>query len=197
MLSLREQKTQKKKDDIVQSALQMIAEKGYHATTMEDIASNLLMTKGSVYYYFKNKQDLLFQSQKSLLEQSIRNIDDIMQKHLTTAEKLEETMAQHTDYLITERTGFGMGLRPEQFFEGGQLKDIIDLRDTYSSKIDSLIAIGIEEGSFHDVDITIVRNIIVGAMNYVIEWYSPEGTWSQATLARSISSYLKLILVKD
>lgn len=197
MSSLREMKTQKKKDEIVQSALSIIAEKGYHATTMEDIAANLLMTKGSVYYYFKNKQDLLYQSQKSLLEQSMLNIEEVMREQLTVTEKLNKVMIVHIEYLIIERTGFGMGLSPNQFFEGVQLDDILYLRDKYSSNIDLLIIKGMEEGSFKVVDVKIVRNIILGAMNYILEWYSPGGSKSKEVLAESISGYLQYILIKN
>ena len=197
LMSLRERKTQKKKEEIVHSALSIIAEKGYHATTMEDIASNLLMTKGSVYYYFENKQDLLYQSQKSLLEQSISNVQLVMNEDLPIIEKLNKTLYVHIDYLITERTGCEMSLSPDHFFEGEQLENIIYLRDKYSSIIDLLIMTGIEEGQFNKVDVSIVRNIILGAMNYVIEWYSPQGSMNKEELAKSISGYLKLILLKS
>src|SRR5699024_12271036 len=116
MMSLRERKTQKKKEEIVRSALSIIAEKGYHATTMEDNASNLLMTKGSVYYYFENKQDLLYQSQKSLLEQSISNVQEVMNEDLLIIEKLNTTMYVHIDHIITERTDLEMRLRRIHFF---------------------------------------------------------------------------------
>ncbi|RLL46849.1 TetR/AcrR family transcriptional regulator [Oceanobacillus piezotolerans] len=196
-MSLRQKKAEKKKEEIIQSALSIISEKGYHATTMEDIAAKLLMTKGSVYYYFKDKQDLVYKSQKMLLEQSISNIEEILIEDLPIVEKLEKTMVVHIEYLITERTGFTMGARPEQIFKDDQLIDILDLRAKYSKYIDSLITLGIESGYFHKVDVKIVRNIILGAMNYVIEWYSPEGSKNKEELAKSISDYLLRILIKD
>ena len=196
-MSLREKKAEKKKEEIIQSALSIIAEKGYHATTMEDIAAKLLMTKGSVYYYFKDKQDLLFKSQKMLLEQSIQNIEEIMAEALPITKKLQKVMVVHTDFLITERTGFAMGARPDQFFVGEQLKEVISLRQKYSHYIDNLITQGIDSGYFVEVDIKIVRNIILGAMNYVIDWYSPEGSKNKNQLAKSISDYLLRILIKD
>jgi len=194
-LSLREKKAEKKKKEIIQSALSIIAEKGYHATTMEDVAAKLLMTKGSVYYYFKDKQDLLFKSQKMLLEQSIQNIEEIMSKELPIIEKLQKVMVVHIEFLITERTGFAMGARPDQFFAGDQLQEIISLRQKYSHCIDKLIAQGIESGYFNKVDTKIVRNIILGAMNYVIEWYSSDGSKDKNELAKSISDYLLRILI--
>lgn len=196
-MSLRQRKAEKKREEIIQSALSIISEKGYHATTMEDIAAKLLMTKGSVYYYFKDKQDLVYESQKMLLEQSIKNIEEILIEELPIVEKLEKTMVVHIEYLIAERTGFTMGARPEQIFEGEQLRDILELRTRYSRYIDGLITEGIESGYFQHVDTKIVRNIILGAMNYVIDWYSPKGSKNKEELATTISNYLLRILIKD
>lgn len=196
-MSLRQRKTEKKKEEIIRSALKIIYEKGYHATTMEDIAAKLFMTKGSVYYYFKDKQDLVYKSQKMLLEQSIINIEEIISEDLPVVEKLEKTMIVHIDYLISERAGFTLGASPEKIFEGDQLKDILNLRNTYSQHIDCLITEGIDNGCFQNVDIKIVRNIILGAMNYIIEWYSPEGSKKKEELAQSISNYLLRILLRD
>lgn len=194
-MSFRQKKAERKKEEIIRSALSIISEKGYHATTMEDIAAKLLMTKGSVYYYFKDKQDLVYKSHKMLLEQSINNIEQILTEDLSAREKLEKTMIVHIDYLITERTGFTLGARPEQIFEGEQLKDILDLREKYSEYIDSLILEGMGRGYFQKVDIKIARNIILGAMNYIIEWYSPNGNKSKEELAKMISNYLLRILI--
>lgn len=197
-MSLREKKAAKKKEEMIKSAVSIIAEKGYHSTTMEEIASKLLMTKGSVYYYFKDKQDLLYQGQKMLLEQSIENIEGIInQSQLSITEKLEKTMIEHIEYLITERTGFAMGANPEQFFAGEQLEIIIHLRYQYSKCVDELLIEGIEAGFFATLDIKIVRNIILGAMNWVVEWYSPEGEKDKTQLAQSISNYLLRMLIKE
>src|SRR5699024_11269278 len=109
-------------------------------------------------------------------------------------EKFKKKMYVNIDYLNTDRTGFEMSLSPNQLLEREQLENIIYLKDKYSSIIDLLITTGIEEGEFNDVYVTIVRNIILGAMNYVIKWYSPQGSLNKEDLAKSISGYLKLIL---
>ena len=58
-MSLREKKAARKKEEILRSASLVIARNGYQNATIEDIAAELLMTKGSLYYYFKNKEELL------------------------------------------------------------------------------------------------------------------------------------------
>ncbi|WP_301110015.1 TetR/AcrR family transcriptional regulator [Sporosarcina sp.] len=194
-MSLREKKVEKKKDEIRQSAMSVIAEKGYHATTMEDIAAKLLMTKGSVYYYFKDKEDLVFESQKMLLEQGIEHLENVMSQEVSTGLKLHNAMVVHIEYLITERTDFFLGAKPDQVFNGEHLQEILRLRNKYSDYIDQLIQQGMKDGSFKKVDSNIVKNIILGAMNNVIIWYSPKGSKNKNELANSIADYLLQILV--
>lgn len=194
-MSLREKKIERKKQEIIESAISIIGEKGYHATTMEEIANNLLMTKGSIYYYFKDKQDLLYQSQVMILENSIENIQNIIDQDLPIKEKFHKMMYIHIEYLIRERTAFGIGTRPEQFFEGEQLESVLGLRKTYSKFLDLLIEQGIKEKEFVPIDVKIARNLVLGAMNWVVHWYSPDGEKDESELAKTMSDYLLKILL--
>lgn len=195
-MSLRERKVAKKKEDILRTAVHVLSEKGYHGTTIEEIATKLLMTKGSVYYYFKDKQDLLYQSQLMLLGRSIESIEAILCQDLSVIEKLRKAMIVHIDYIISERSGFEMMVKLEQFFSTKQKEEILQLRDDYGKSFDRLIQAGIEENVFGSVDVKIVRNIILGAMNWITQWYSENGKKGKIELAESISDYLLHLLIK-
>ena len=164
---------------------------------MEDIAAKLLMTKGSVYYYFKDKQDLLYQSYKMLLEHSIDNIEEILEETIPWKDKLKKAMVVHIVYLISERSGFEFGMKPEHFFSGKKLENILELRSKYGAYFDQMILQGIKENAFSEVDVKVVRNIILGALNWVIHWYSPTGEKSEEEMAELISDYLLRILIKE
>ncbi|WP_059103114.1 TetR/AcrR family transcriptional regulator [Shouchella shacheensis] len=195
-MSFRERKTAKRKEEIIRSAMSILAEKGYHGTTMEEIASTLLMTKGSVYYYFKDKQDLLFQGQEMLLEQSIKNVQAVQRQHLPVIEKVRRAVKVHIEYLISERSGFEMMLNPKQSFSTQQLEKILTLRNDYEKCFDQMIEEGIVRGEFVSSDIKVVRNIMLGAMNWVTQWYTVEGEKDQSEMAEDVSKYLLRILVK-
>jgi len=197
-VALREQKTARKREEIIQAAVSVFMEKGYTGTTMEDVAANLLMTKGSVYYYFKDKQELLYQSQKVLLEKSIANIEAIKQaQDLPVIERLRKSMIVHIEYLISERSGFETMVDPERYFSETQVEKNMKLRNNYEKNFDQLITEGMESNIFESLDIKIVRNIILGAMNWVIQWYSPKGEKDEREVAELISDYLLRILIKD
>lgn len=195
-MSLRKQKTAKKKDEILQSALGLISEKGYHGTTMEDIASHLLMTKGALYYYFKDKQDLVYQSQIKMLEQSIASLEQVMEMELTPPEKLANIITVHTEYLIGEMAGFELMINPNEIYTEAQLKEIIRLRDAYADCYDQLLTEGIEGGYFLPGDVKIVRNLLLGAVNWVTQWYSPHGKMNKTEFVETITAYMMRIVQK-
>ncbi|UJL45508.1 TetR family transcriptional regulator [Virgibacillus sp. NKC19-16] len=196
-MSLRERKTAKKKEDILRMAVSVLSEKGYDGTTMEEIASKLLMTKDSVYYYFRDKQDLLYQSHSMLLEGSIENVEGVQRQDLPVKDKLRRAMIVHIEYILMERSGFEMMIKPEQYFSNPQIETIFQLRDEYGKCFDQLILEGIEADAFGSVDVKIVRNIILGAMNWVTQWYSEDGKKDKKEIAEDIADYLLHILIKN
>ncbi|AQU80485.1 TetR/AcrR family transcriptional regulator [Planococcus faecalis] len=197
-MSLHAQKIAKKKEDIIKAATAIVTEKGYLGTTMEEIAATLLMTKGSVYYYFDNKQDLLYQCFILLLNESIANIEKVEQQNMPYKEKLHQAMVVHIVYVLRERGEFELVTKKESFFDGEQLEHILALRNDYEQLFDRIIAGGVKQRVFLPVDIKIVRNLILGAMNWMIEWYSEDGEKNLDDFAETSASYLmRLVLYSE
>ncbi|MBP2077183.1 TetR/AcrR family transcriptional regulator [Oceanobacillus polygoni] len=196
-MSLRERKIAKKKEDILRSAVRILAEKGYQGTTMEDIAANLLMTKGAVYYYFRDKQDLLYQSHQMLLERSIENVKYIQQQDISIEEKLKHSMVVHVEHVVNEQSGFELMLKPEQFFSEEQQEKLRELQAKYSHCFDEIIQEGIQMQVFRNLDKKIARNILFGAMNWVTQWYTADGKKDKKEIAAVIADYLMLMLLKN
>lgn len=191
-MSLREKKAALKREEIMESAIAIIAEKGYHGTTMEDIASRLLMTKGSLYYYFKNKQELVYESQIKLLNESLENFKLVEKMKTDAQEKLVKMIRLHTEHLVSNKAGFELMIKPEEIFTEEQLEEIYRLREAYAVKYDELLKEGIEDGSFHieEDEIKIVRNLLLGALNWVMQWHSLEGDKNVEDFTKVITKYV-------
>lgn len=195
-VSLRERKNKLKKQEITESALKVLSEKGYHATTMEEVAARLLMTKGSVYYYFKDKQHLVYESQIMLLEQSIENMSRIKSKALTIEAELLESIVVHIEYVLAERAGFELMANFKEIFSNSQVIAIEKIRKKYAVHYDELLKLGVEDGIFHIDDIKLVRNLVLGAMNWMAVWYAEGGEKSKEEIAHDVGYYL-LRIIKD
>lgn len=197
-LSLRERKLEKKKEEILRAAADVFFEKGYYRTTMEDIANKLLLTKGSLYYYFKDKRDLLFQSQVRLFHKGLQDLHAILTEDISAKEKLRKSLIQHIEHLIAERSGFAMIIRPEHDFTEEQERIILRLREEYGNCLDQCIEAGIEEQIFNVEDPKIVRNLLLGAMNGIVQWYSPTGKKNKRDFAEHIADYLlRMVVVNE
>src|SRR5216110_1140472 len=74
--------------DILKSAAKAFRRVGYHGATVEQIAAALHMKKGNLYYYFKNKEAILFACHQYSLDRLTQLLDDIEQSGLAADEKL-------------------------------------------------------------------------------------------------------------
>ena len=194
-MSLRERKAAKKKEDILRSASLVISRKGYHNATMEDIAAELLMTKGSLYYYFKNKEELLYRCHDLILSDAMEKMEEIISQQISSAQKMEKAIKFHLEVAIREKEIFNLIVKPEQLFSKEHLGEIVEKRAEYAEVFDRIIEEGVSKGEFSVEQKKMARMIILGAANWVQVWHSPQGAYSNEKIEDIFAAYLLKILV--
>lgn len=80
---------EQRREQILKAALKLIAKKGYRATTTEEIATKAGLTKGAVYFHFKNKEEVLYQLLKSILEDLEKHLFDHLGERFSPIELFE------------------------------------------------------------------------------------------------------------
>jgi AcrR family transcriptional regulator len=96
------------KEKITKHALRMFAQKGYFKTTVEDIAQATGVAKGTVYLYFKDKQDLYVATIDEHFSRAIAALSAINAKNITPSEKMEEIAVNFVDYIKHLKTTYMM-----------------------------------------------------------------------------------------
>lgn len=193
-MKLSQKKLQKKKEEIILSAVRIVNKKGFQGATMEEIAAELFMTKGSLYYYFKNKEDLIFQCHEMVLDQAIEELNTNYNEEAAHEEKLRKMIFTHIRYAIERKEMFNMIIKPEHIFSSDQLNVILQKRNKYANLFDQVITDGQESGTFTSAEPKIVRMILLGAMNWIQQWYKPEGAKSMEDIQVLYSEYLLKLL---
>ena len=193
-MSLRERKVAKKKEDILRSASLVISRNGYQNATMEDIAAELLMTKGALYYYFKNKEEILYSCHDLILSAAMEQMEAIYQEELSSMDKMKKAIKIHLDIAIREKEVFNLIVKPEQLFSEENIEEIIEKRDQYARIFDKIIAEGVKRGEFTVSDKKMARMIILGATNWVQVWYSPEGKFKKEKIEDIYAEYFLKML---
>ncbi|HHY22492.1 MAG TPA: TetR/AcrR family transcriptional regulator [Bacilli bacterium] len=189
-MELKEKKIAKRKEEILRSAVNIVVQKGLQKTTMEDIAAELLMTKGALYYYFKNKDDLIYQCHELILTDSIKSVREHTKDATSATEKLKKAIAVHVQFAVNEKDIYNLILKPQETFPEKYLTSILAKRKEYERIFDEIIYEGIESGEFNITEVKMARMMALGAMNWIQQWYSPQGSYTQQEIAEIYSEYL-------
>jgi AcrR family transcriptional regulator len=180
-----------KRDAVLRTAAQMFNEKGFHATSLDDVAERLHITKPTLYYYVKNKDDILFQCVSRglvLLQEAIRGVG---QSGGTAKDKLFAAMRQYAE-IVTMDFGMCVIRVGEDPLPLESRKKLRAIKRELDMEFRQLIQQGIEEGSMAPCDPKMAAFTIAGALSWIGRWYSPDGPLSADDIARQMIELLSL-----
>ena len=160
--------------EILRSASAAFTRNGFTGATMEEIAEKAQMAKGNLYYYFPSKQDLLFFCQEYSLERLTEQADEVVKSTQPADAKLKGLIALHVRTVLEELPG-STAHTDFRSLPRDQLKKIVRKRDRYEKAYRQVVEAGIEEGVFKVADVKSAIWAILGALNWIVQWYSPKG----------------------
>ena len=195
MKSFREERAEEKRRNILRISAEIFREKGYQGTTIEEIATRLKLTKGSIYYYVSSKEDLLYQCHEMIAETSIKQLQEIIDSDVSTKEKMINAIKSHIEYICSENSMFHLIERPSEISSPEIQKKIKEQRDRYERLFQNLIEEGVKSKLFIESDPKMMRLLILGALNTMARWYSPTGEKSTDELVDMFTSYIMRLLL--
>ena len=161
-------------EEVLQSAANIFFAKGFHATSIEDVARDVGMLKGSLYYYIKSKDDLLFR----LLLAGIEDGDAFIARQIDPegdpVEQLERAIRAQIDYIIQNRVPFGLFLHEFDSLSGKKQHKLISVMSQYNSRFVELVRRGQEQGRIIEGEPWIIVNGILGMCNWLYRWYDTD-----------------------
>jgi AcrR family transcriptional regulator len=183
-------------EEVLRSAANIFFAKGFHATTIEDVARDVGMLKGSLYYYIKSKDDLLFQ----LLLAGIEDGDAHIARHIDPEgdplEQLERAIRAQIDYIIENRVPFGLFLHEFDSLSGKRQHKLIAVMSRYNNRFVDLVRRGQQQGQIIEGEPWLIVNAILGMCNWLYRWYDPAASDHQtgSDPERVKQIFLRLIL---
>lgn len=180
--STREQQREAKRNAVLSTAAQLFNEKGFHATSLDDIAARLNVSKPTLYYYVKNKDEILIACVRRGLEMMHEGIEEARKAGGKAIEQLVACMRVYTRIVTMD---FGMciirvgddELPPKSRKELRRLKSGIDM------EFRRLVAAGVAEGSIAPCDPKMTAFLIAGALSWIGRWYQPGGEYESEQIA--------------
>jgi AcrR family transcriptional regulator len=167
---------------IIEAATRCFQDKGYVATTLNDIAEAVNLQKPTLYHYLKNKNELLFLVLKSTAESYNQALETVVASPLNPREKLDRAIRQHI-HLQLEHPGTVTLFRDVGELDQGYRREIRQALKRYRELLQDIIRQGIAAGQFRPVDPSMAALVVLGAINFVHRWYREEGPRSIPEIA--------------
>lgn len=178
-----------RKLEILRGAAAAFRDRGYAATSVRDIARRLRMTPGNLYYYFRNKQDILFFCQDHSLDVLLREARRIAAGPGAGEAKVRALVRSQVLCLLDELHG-SAGHIEFHAMPPARLKKVIAKRDEYERLVRGMVEEAVRAGRLAGRDPKLLTLALLGAVNWTARWYRPEGEWSPEAIADGFADYL-------
>lgn len=179
-----------KQADILSAAIHLFQQKGYHATSMQDIADAVGLQKGSLYHYISGKEDLLVVIIHDVLSQYTARLSEIRSMDLPVRQRLEMAVRFHLHGIADNLGMLTIFLRESYACNEEQQKQIHEESATYNRMFEELFQEGIDAGEIRNMEAKLAARIMLGACNWLYRWYEPDGPKSVGEVADQFVSIL-------
>ena len=163
-----------KRDAVLKTAVLFFNEKGFHATSLDDVAESLNVTKPTIYHYFSNKDEILYECTRQGLETIRHAVAEVVNRNGNAHERLAALLHDYALYMTQD---FGMCVVRTADYELSEesRKQFRALKHEIDLLVRGVIAEGMAEGSIARGDPRLVTFTVTGALNWIAKWYRADG----------------------
>lgn len=179
-----------RKEQITETAAKLFRKKGYMATTMRDLAAELGIEAASIYHHVKSKEELLETICFDMANKFILNAKEVNDIYFNAEEKLRLAIKLHIETITLNQNQSAVFLQEWRNLSEPKLTQFKMLRDQYENQFTIIIIDGENEDIFDFVDKKFAVLSILSTINFVNEWYKPDGKMNAAEIAEKLSNFI-------
>lgn len=179
----RNQQFALKRNALLKQAARAFSSHGYHATSLDDVAKTLGVTKPALYYYVKNKQEILFECHMMSQDLGDKALDHAL-KTATNNRDVVLLMGRTYIELLTSEIGACAVLAEINALDPVNRKIIAKRRDKFEQRFRKLLVDGMADGSIRTIDPKLTVFFFMGAVNWMTRWFTPGGSSSGEEIAQ-------------
>ena len=168
----QERRWESRRELIVRAAVDVFAEMGLERATLEAVGERVGLTKASLYYYVKSKEELLGHVVGHVVRAQERAVAELTHDGMTPEERLRVFCLGHLRSLFADPAG---KVAARVALSGHTDELVRSVFHDYMGGLDAILADGVAAGVFRPVDRGVVRNAVLSALNAVTLWYVPGG----------------------
>jgi AcrR family transcriptional regulator len=171
-----------KREAVIRAAAHAFNLKGYHNTSLDDIAAALEVTKPTVYYYVTNKEQLLFECFVAGLDPVRACFRELKSLEVPARERLKAVLRNYAKAMASE-FGWCMVRVEDQDLSPAMSSHIKAMKSEIDQGIRRLIREGVQDGSIHPCDPKMTAFALAGSLNWIAHWYKENQSMTPAQIA--------------
>ena len=175
--------------EILRAAGREFRSRGFSETGMRDIAQAAELSPANLYNYFQGKHEILFFCQDSSLDRMIAALEKARRAKTSAAARLRLVIVSHLRCLLDEVEGSAAHLLTNAL-PPRQQRYLVAKRDRYELGLRNLIAAGMRSGELGPGDAALAARAILGALNWSVQWFRPDGQMTAEEIAEAMADYL-------
>jgi TetR/AcrR family transcriptional regulator, cholesterol catabolism regulator len=162
-----------RRDELASTAARLFAERGYHGTSMGDLAEAMGVQKASLYSLTPSKQDLLYRAMREGADAFHAGLDAIPDD-VPAIERIRLALRSHLRVVAEQLDVATVFTREWRYLEGAQRDEILAERRRYEERLRGLFQEGVETGELRsDLDVGATALLVLSAANWAYTWLTP------------------------
>src|SRR3954447_20902203 len=183
---------ERRRQDVVAAAARTFAERGFHATSMQDLVEATGLTAGGLYHYIGSKDRLLVRICDQLMEPLLERVEGIVAAGGPADHQLREIVRAWTAHVEANRHHMRVFQQERHVLErGAQWRDVRRQRKAFEELLAGVLRRGEDDGSMRFEDRDLALRALLGMVNHTVQWFRPRG---RLTAEQVADGYVDLVL---
>lgn len=178
-----------RRDQIVAAAGELFSARGFHGTSMRDLAKRLDLQGSSLYAHFASKDDLLWEIVDATAAAFVKAADSVPTGGTPTA-RLKGLIAAHLSVISSELPYATVFFQDWTHLSGERRTQLIAMRDDYQRRFHDTIEAGTIRGEFCTSDASLATLVLLSALNFSYQWLDPRGRLGHDELVAAFTEQL-------
>lgn len=179
------------KTKLKEGSILLFEEKGFSETSVQDIAEAAGVTKGTFYYYFDSKEQLLMDIHTDYIGNLLKRQEAIQQSRTSNREKITEIIAMLIGDIQQHGPSGRVFFREMRHLNKDNAETVKEKREQFRLNIKKLLREGIAAGEFREqIQPDMAAFAILGATNWSYQWFNPAGKISADKLTGIFSDMI-------
>jgi AcrR family transcriptional regulator len=173
-----------KREAVIRAAARAFNARGYHNTSIDEIAAALNVTKPTIYYYVENKEQLLLECIVTGLERVLEPFRKPREQHTDARTRIND-MIRHYAEAIASEYGWCMVRAEDLGLAPASMAQIKAMKAEIDRGIRALLEEGVRDGSVHVDDLKMTAFALAGSLNWIAHWYRENRSMSPGEIAEA------------